>query len=370
MVGSIFMIRSFDTSYLPRNDHKTLTDMMRIGVLTAGGDCPGLNAVIRAIVRCASADNLEVLGFSNGYLGLFDNDVEPLTPAGVTGILPRGGTILGTSRFNPTKDESSIPRIMENVRTHRLSGLIVVGGEGSLSAARDLCRDHSMQIIGVPKTIGNDICGTDYTFGFDTAVSIVTDAVDRLHSTAESHHRVMVCEVMGRHTGWIAAYGGIAGGADVVLVPEHPFRISRVCELLDNRKKDGRAFSIIAIAEDAHPHPDEAFLTEDQCNAIYRHNRLGGIGEALGAEIERCTGIQTRVTKLGYMQRGGSPTAFDRILATRFGIKAYDMIRAGEWGHMTALRGNRIVAIPLKEAVGDLKRLDEEIYRTAEVFFG
>jgi phosphofructokinase-like protein len=343
---------------------------MRIGMLTAGGDCPGLNAVIRAVVRCASRDDVEVLGFRNGYQGLYEDDFEILTRATVNGILPRGGTILGTSRFDPTKDENCIPRMQENWRTHRLGGLIVVGGEGSLSAARDLCQHHQLQIIGIPKTIDNDIYGTDFTFGFDTAVSIVTDAIDRLHSTAESHHRVMVVEVMGRHTGWIAAYGGIAGGADVILVPEHPFRISRVCQLLQQRKQQGRAFSIVAIAEDAHPHPDEPFLTEEQNASIYRHNRLGGIGEALGAEIERCTGIQTRVTKLGYVQRGGSPTAFDRILATRFGIKAYDMVRAGAWGQMTALRGNRIVAVPLTEAVGELKRLDEEIYQVAEVFFG
>ena len=343
---------------------------MRIGVLTGGGDCPGLNAAIRAIVRRASADSVDVLGIRNGWLGLVENDCLELTRSAVIGILPRGGTILGTSRFNPLKDEQSVVRLKENWETHKLSGLVVVGGEGSLSAARDLWRDHQLQIVGIPKTIDNDICGTDFTFGFDTAVSIVTDAIDRLHSTAESHHRVMVVEVMGRHTGWIAAYGGIAGGADVVLVPEHPFRISRVCDLLEHRKKDGHLFSIVVVAEDAHPHPDEAFLTEDQSNAIYRHNRLGGIGEALAAEIERCTDIQTRVTKLGYVQRGGSPTPFDRILATRFGIKAYEMIQEGRWGQMAALRGTRITAVPLDDAVHDLKRLDEEIYRVAEVFFG
>jgi 6-phosphofructokinase 1 len=343
---------------------------MRIGILTAGGDCPGLNAAIRAVVRCASTDNSEVLGIRNGYQGLSDNDVMPLTRATVNGILPRGGTILGTSRYNPLNDAQCLQLLKDNWKLNRLDGLIVVGGEGSLSAARDLWQNHQVQLIGIPKTIDNDICGTDFTFGFDTAVSIVTDAIDRLHSTAESHHRVMVVEVMGRHTGWIAAYGGIAGGADVVLVPEHPFRITRVCDLLQQRKKQGRAFSIVVVAEDAHPHPDEAFLTEEQNAAIYRHNRLGGIGEVLGAEIERCTKIQTRVTKLGYVQRGGSPTAFDRILATRFGIKAYDMVKAGEWGHMTALRGNRIVGVPLSEAVGELKRLDDNIYHAAEIFFG
>jgi 6-phosphofructokinase 1 len=343
---------------------------MRIGVLTGGGDCPGLNAAIRAIVRCASDDGVFVLGIRNGFRGLVENDVTELTRASVIGILPRGGTILGTSRFNPLKDETCTNTLKETFAMHGLDGLVVVGGEGSLSAGRDLWRDHGIRLVGIPKTIDNDINGTDFTFGFDTAVSIVTDAIDRLHSTAESHHRVMVVEVMGRHTGWIAAYGGIAGGADVVLVPEHPFRISRVCELLAHRKTAGRAFSIVVVAEDAHPHPDEVFLTEEQYAAIYRHDRLGGIGEALAAEIERCTGIQTRVTKLGYVQRGGSPTPFDRILATRFGIKAYEMIRAGEFGRMTALRGNRIVSASLDEAVGELKRLDEEIYRVAEVFFG
>lgn len=343
---------------------------MRIGILTAGGDCPGLNAAIRAVVRCADSEGVEVLGIRNGWLGLYDNDVLPLTRETVIGILPRGGTILGTSRFNPSKDEQCLVRLKENWEMHRLSGIIAVGGEGSLSAARDLFRDHQLNLVGIPKTIDNDICGTDYTFGFDTAVSIVTDAIDRLHSTAESHHRVMVVEVMGRHTGWIAAYGGIAGGADVVLVPEHPFRLSRVCDLLMQRVRQGRPFSILVVAEDAHPHPDEVFLKPEQYDIIYRHNRLGGIGEALAAEIERCTSLQTRVTKLGYVQRGGSPTPFDRILATRFGIKAYEMVKAGEWGRMTALRANQIVSVPLEEAVGTLKYLDEEIYRVAEIFFG
>src|SRR5437870_3817298 len=343
---------------------------MRIGIMTGGGDCPGLNAAIRAIARRAAADSVDVLGIRSGWLGLVENDCVELTRSAVAGILPRGGTILGTSRFNPVKDPESIVRLKENWAMHQLSGLIVVGGEGSLSAARDLWRDHELRLVGIPKTIDNDISGTDFTFGFDTAVAIVTDAVDRLHSTAESHHRVMVVEVMGRHTGWIAAYGGIAGGADVVLVPEHPFRISRVCDLLKHREKEGRAFSIVVVAEDAHPHPDEVFISEEQYNAIYRHHHLGGIGEALASEIERCTGIQTRVTKLGYVQRGGSPTPFDRILATRFGIKAYEMIREGEFGQMAALKGNKIISVALDEAVGQLKRLDEDIYRVAEVFFG
>src|SRR6266446_2052180 len=335
---------------------------MRIGVLTAGGDCPGLNAVIRAVVRRAAADDVDVVGIKNGWRGLVENDHVELTRASVVGILPRGGTILGTSRLNPV-DEQLMGRLQENLRILRLDGLIVVGGEGSLSVARDLWSEHQVQLVGIPKTIDNDIRGTDFTFGFDTAVSIVTDAIDRLHSTAESHHRAMVVEVMGRHTGWIAAYGGLAGGADVILVPEYPFRFSRVCDLLNERKRQGRAFSIVVVADDAHPHPDEPFLDEEQCNAIYQHDRLGGIGEALAREIERCTDIQARVTKLGYVQRGGSPTAFDRILATRLGIKAYEMVRDQQWGQMAALRANAIISVPLAQAVGDLKRLDDEIYR-------
>jgi len=325
--------------------------------MTAGGDCPGLNAAIRAIVRRASADNSTILGLRNGWRGLIENDCVALTNSSVIDILGRGGTILGTSRFNPLKDQESLIRFKENWHANELDGLIVIGGEGSLSAARDLWRDHQVQVLGIPKTIDNDISGTDFCLGFYTAVSTVTDAVDRCYSTAESHHRVMVVEVMGRHTGWIAAYGGIAGGADIILVPEQPFRLSRICDKLTAGKKDRRVFSIIVVAEDAHPHPDENFLTEDEGTAIYRHHQLGGIGEALGREIERRTGIETRVTKLGYIQRGGSPTPFDRILATRFGIKAYQMAHDGQWGRMVAVRGNRVTSVPLDEAVSELKHL-------------
>ena len=342
----------------------------RIGILTGGGDCPGLNAAIRAVVRRANSAQTDVLGIKNGWRGLIEGDIEPLTRYSVTGILPRGGTILGTSRFNPLQDRQTFERFEENWKKYGLSALIVVGGEGTLSAALDVWHEHRYPVVGIPKTIDNDICGTDFTFGFDTAIGIVTDAVDRLHSTAESHHRVMVIEVMGRHTGWIAAYGGIAGGADVVLVPEHPFKLSRVTELLKHREEQGRSFSIVVVAEDAHPHPDEDFLSTQTSEDIYRHDRLGGIGTVLAREIERTTSIETRVTKLGYMQRGGSPSSFDRVLATRFGIKAYEMVEAGEWGRMAALQGNHVVSIPLEEAVSSIKYLDEEIYRVAEVFFG
>jgi phosphofructokinase-like protein len=342
----------------------------RIGILTGGGDCPGLNAAIRAVVRRAAASEREVLGIKNGWRGLVESDIEPLTRYSVTGILPRGGTILGTSRFNPLRDPETFSLFEDNWKKYDLSALIVVGGEGTLSAALDVWRQHGYPVVGIPKTIDNDICGTDFTFGFDTAIGIVTDAVDRLHSTAESHHRVMVIEVMGRHTGWIAAYGGIAGGADAVLVPEHPFRLSHVCRLLKQREEQGRSFSIVVVAEDAHPHADEDFLSREASADIYRHERLGGIGTVLAHEIERATGIETRVTKLGYMQRGGSPTPFDRVLATRFGIKAVEMVEGREWGRMAALQGNHVISIPLEEAVCQIKRLDEEIYRTAEIFFG
>ncbi|MFN2453910.1 MAG: 6-phosphofructokinase [Pyrinomonadaceae bacterium] len=342
----------------------------RIGILTGGGDCPGLNAAIRAVVRRAISMNTDVLGIKNGWMGLVEGDVEPLTRYSVTGILPRGGTILGTSRFNPLKEAQAVERLQHNWRKYDLNALVVIGGEGTLSAALEMWNKYKLPLVAIPKTIDNDLAGTDFTFGFDTAIGVVTDAVDRLHSTAESHHRVMVVEVMGRHTGWIAAYGGIAGGADVILVPEHPFRLSQICEVLDQRRQQGRAFSIVVVAEDAHPHPDENFLNNEAHAEIFQHDRLGGIGNILGREIERCTKIETRVTQLGYVQRGGSPTAFDRVLATRFGVKAFDMVAAQEWGRMAALQGSRITSVPLEEAVGTLKCLDEEIYRIVEVFFG
>jgi len=343
---------------------------VRIGILTAGGDCPGLNAVIRAVVRRALVAETQVLGIKNGWRGLIEDDLTPLTRSSVSGILPRGGTILGTSRTGPFDEPVFLERIRRYWKQHQLDALIVVGGDGTLRTARDMWREHDYPIIGIPKTIDNDVGGTDFTFGFDTAVSIVTDAIDRLHSTAESHHRVMVVEVMGRHTGWLAAYGGIAGGADVVLVPEHPFSLSRVCEFLRRRARQGSAFSIIVVAEDARPVATENFLSEEESRQIYRRGHLGGIGNVLAREIERVAGIETRVTQLGYVQRGGTPTAFDRVLATRFGIKAFEMCAAREWGRMAALQGNRVVSVPLDEAVRETKKLSQEIYQVAELFFG
>jgi 6-phosphofructokinase 1 len=344
---------------------------LRVGILTGGGDCPGLNAVIRAVVRRASLEEgAAVFGVANGWRGLIEDDVRPLTREGVAGILPRGGTILGTSRTNPSDGADFPERIRATWKRHALDALIVAGGEGTLRAARDMWHGHGLQLVGVPKTIDNDLDGTDFPFGFDTAVNTVMEAVDRLHSTAESHHRVMVIEVMGRHAGWIAAYGGIAGGADIILVPEHPFRISRVCELLRQRERQGSAFSIIVVAEDAHPHAEEDFLDDAAKEQVYRQGRLGGIGFYLAREVERQTGIDTRHANLGYTQRGGSPSAFDRVLATRFGVYAFEMVLAGQWGQMVALRCNKVVAVPLDDAVRRIKRLDEEIYHVAEVFFG
>lgn len=343
---------------------------LRVGILTGGGDCPGLNAVIRAVVRRAMHEkDAEILGVKNGWRGLIEDKVELLTRMSVTGILPRGGTILGTSRTNPNDGVDYPARIRETWERHKLDALIVVGGEGTLRAARDVWHDYQLPIIGIPKTIDNDLDGTDFPFGFDTAVNTVMEAVDRLHSTAESHHRVMVIEVMGRHSGWIAAYGGIAGGADVILVPEHPFRLSRVCELLRRRERQGSAFSIIVVAEDAHPHEEEDFLDEVAKSQIYQGGRLGGIGFHLAMAIERETGIETRQANLGYVQRGGSPSAFDRVLATRFGVKAFDCVLEKRWGQMVSLRGNKVISVPLDDAVRKVKKLDEEIYRVAEIFF-
>jgi ATP-dependent phosphofructokinase / diphosphate-dependent phosphofructokinase len=340
-----------------------------LGLLTGGGDCPGLNAVIRAVVRRAASAGISVLGIHAGWQGLIEGDIEPLTRSSVAGIQHRGGTILGTSRYNPL-NEASLLKIRANWQKYGLNGLIVVGGNGTLSCSMRMWRDHGYPIIGVPKTIDNDIFGTDTSFGFDTAVSIATEAIDRLHTTAEAHHRVMVVEVMGRHSGWIATCAGIAGGADLILVPEKPFRISQVCELLIKRKGMGRPFSIVVVAEDAKPHPEESFLTEEQLERIYREEHLGGIGQLVGRQIQERTGLSTRVTVLGYIQRGGSPSAYDRVLATRLGVHAVEMSMRGEYGLMASLRGTAITSVSLEEVADKHRPVDEEIFKTAEVFFG
>jgi ATP-dependent phosphofructokinase / diphosphate-dependent phosphofructokinase len=342
---------------------------MRIGILTGGGDAPGLNAVIRAVVRKASdIYGHAVIGFRNGWKGAIDAEVETLTPESVKGILPRGGTILGTSRTNPFKIADGVTKIQHTLQAFNIDALIAIGGEDTLGVAAKLA-ELGIRAVGVPKTIDNDLSGTDYTFGFNTAVEIATEALDRLHSTAESHQRVMVVEIMGRHAGWIAIYSGIAAGADVVLIPERPFDLDDVCDHIVRRHHRGRTFSIVVVAEGATPKEGTMEVQEEGLDA-FGHVRLGGIANRLAPEIEKRTGFETRVTILGHVQRGGTPTAFDRVLATRLGIAAIDAVHEGESGVMVGLRGTSITRVPLSEAVGVLKTVDDEIYSVAEVFFG
>lgn len=341
----------------------------RIGILTGGGDCPGLNAVIRAVVRRAFMLNYEVYGIKNGWLGLVKGTIDPLDLMKVSGILPRGGTILGTSRTNPLKKEEDKKALLSNMEKFKLDYLIAIGGEDTLGVARQLAAE-GVKVVGVPKTIDNDVEGTDQTFGFDTAVSIVTEAIDRLHTTAESHQRVMVVEVMGRHTGWIAVAGGLAGGADCILIPEHPMSIGEICEIIQKRHTRGRLFSIVVVAEGFKLEGVEEVVTKDQKLDQFGHVHLGGVGEVIANEIEKRTGYETRVTVLGHIQRGGSPTAFDRVLGTRYGVKAVDLISEGKYGSMVCLRGNKIEDIPLKDAMTKLKFVDPELIQTAEIFYG
>lgn len=343
--------------------------MKTIGVLTGGGDCPGLNAVIRAVERAGIKYDFETLGIRNGWQGLIDGDVEPLTDFSVSGILPKGGTILGTSRTNPLKKTTDFQKIKANIKKYGIHALIVIGGDGTLSAARDVAK-QGIPVVGIPKTIDNDISGTDMTFGFDTAVSTVTEAIDRLHTTAESHHRIIVVEVMGRNVGWIAVTAGIAGGADEILIPEVHFTMDGVCKKLKNRYNAGKKFSIVVIAEGAHEKdlglPSVPDNQRDECG----HEKFVGVGNILGKELERRLGIETRVTILGHVQRGGSPTAFDRVLATRFGVAAVQLVHAGDFGKMVALQGNRITSIPLESAVNQLKTVDPEFYELAMTVIG
>jgi 6-phosphofructokinase 1 len=343
--------------------------MKRIGVLTGGGDCPGLNAVIRAVVRSGIPYDFECLGIRNGWQGLIDGDVEPLTDFSVSGILPKGGTILGTSRTNPLAKTTDFQKITANIKKYAINALVVIGGDGTLSAARDMAK-LGIPIIGVPKTIDNDISGTDVTFGFDTAVAIVTEAIDRLHTTAESHHRIIVVEVMGRNVGWIAVMAGIAGGADEILIPEIHVSMDEVCDNLMARYKSGKRFSIVVVAEGVHREtlglPSVPEHMQDECG----NEKFVGIGNILGREIEKRIGVETRVTILGHIQRGGSPTAFDRILATRYGVAAMELAHTGNFGRMVALRGNEITSIPLEDAVANLKTVDPAFYRMAKSVIG
>ncbi|MFV0258363.1 MAG: 6-phosphofructokinase [Acidimicrobiales bacterium] len=341
---------------------------MRIGVLTAGGDCPGLNAVIRAAVRKGVRHyDDELVGFRDGYRGLIENDVQPLTIDDLRGTLPRGGTIIGTSRINPYMFPDGVDRVRETMAKYELDGVIAIGGEGTLSCASELAND-GIPMVGVPKTIDNDIGATERTFGFDTAVTIATEAIDRLHTTAESHNRVMVVEVMGRHVGHIATWAGIAGGATVTLIPEIPFDIEDVCESLQRRHERGRFASIVVVAEGAKPTPGTIDLPPDEFDD-YGHIRLGGIANLVAAEIESRLGYETRVTILGHVQRGGSPTAYDRVLSTQFGVAAIDAVHDHAWGQMVALQCARIIRVPLAEAVAELKPVSDELWDTARQFF-
>ncbi len=342
--------------------------MARIGILTGGGDCPGLNPVIRAVVRRALLEGYEITGIKNGWKGLVENDTMPLNIDTISGILPKGGTILGTSRTNPYKKEGDLQKVKDNFKKMGLDALVAVGGEDTLGVASKLVKD-GLPIVGVPKTIDNDLSATDYTFGFDTALNVAMECVDRLHTTAESHHRIMIAEVMGRHAGWIAIEAGIAGGADMILIPEIPIDLDEVCNVIKKRHARGKTFSIIVVSEGAQ-FKDGAMVTQEQKLDAFGHVRLGGIGEDLAAQIEKRTGFETRVSVLGHIQRGGSPTAFDRVLGTRFGVKAVELIINKKFGKMVALAGTRIIDVPLEEAVKTLKTVDTELYNIAKVFFG
>lgn len=348
---------------------------MRIGVLTGGGDCPGLNAVIRAVVRKSVANNHEVVGIKFGWKGLVENLYEPLDLNAVSGILHRGGTILGSSRTNIYKLENGEKKVIKNLKDNGIDALVAIGGEDTLGIAAKLYK-AGVNVVGVPKTIDNDLSATDYTFGFDTAVNIATEAIDRLHTTAESHNRVMVVEVMGRHAGWIAVHSGLAGGADVILIPEQPFDMDEVCELLKKRHARGKTFSIVVAAEGAKvdtkasDDKDGSFVLSSMKLDSFGHVMLGGIGNLLAEEIEKRTGFETRATVLGHVQRGGSPTAYDRVLATRFGVFAAELVNSKDFGKMAALKGTQIVAASLDEGVGTLKTVDLGLMDVAATFFG
>jgi 6-phosphofructokinase 1 len=342
---------------------------VKVGVLTGGGDCPGLNAVIRAVVRKGErVYGDELVGFLDGWKGVVENLTTPLDVERCRGILPRGGTILGSSRTNPYKVDDGVGRCRATITANQVDALIAIGGEDTLGVANKL-HHEGVPVVGVPKTIDNDLSATEVTFGFHTAVQIVTDAIDRLHTTAESHDRVLVCEVMGRHAGHIATYAAIAGGAAAVLVPEEDFDIDGVCDRLKRRHERGRFASIVVVAEGAKPKEGTMVLSSGEVDA-FGHVRLGGIGTILAEEIEKRTGFETRVTVLGHIQRGGTPTAFDRVLATRFGIEAIDAVHDSDFGHMVALRAGDIVRTPLEEAVTELKTVDPKLLEVAEVFSG
>jgi len=348
--------------------------MARVGILTGGGDCPGLNAVIRAVTRRSLDRGWEVAAVREGWRGLVEGIVAPLGSREVSGILPRGGTILGTSRTNPYKVDGGVEQLLDTFGREGLSALVAIGGEDTLGVAARLFAEHDFPVVGVPKTIDNDLNATDYTFGFDTAVTVATEAIDRLHTTAESHNRVMVVEVMGRHTGWIALHSGIAGGADVILIPEQPVTVEAACALLEQRHATGKDFSIVVVSEgyQLSYESGESRLVAGEARATdqFGHVVLGGVGDALGREIEERTGFETRVTVLGHVQRGGTPTPRDRVLATRYGLKAADLVHEGTFGRMAALHGDAIVDVSLEEATRELKTVPPEWYAVAQAFAG
>ncbi|MDH3752795.1 MAG: 6-phosphofructokinase [Acidimicrobiia bacterium] len=342
---------------------------MRLGVLTGGGDCPGLNAAIRGVVRKAERDHGdEIVGFLDGWRGVIEGDTMPLDISALRGTLPRGGTILGTSRVHPWMQDDGVERIERTLAEKEIDALVVIGGEGTLSCASRLHDDGVANLVGVPKTIDNDIGATEMTFGFMTAVDIVTEAIDRLHTTAESHDRVMVVEVMGRHVGHIATWAGIAGGATITLIPEEPFDVQEVADALRRRHARGRFASIVVVAEGARPAPGSIVVPEPEID-VYGHEVLGGIGSIVAREIEQRTGFETRVTVLGHVQRGGTPSAFDRVLCTWYGVAATEAVHDGDFGIMVALRDAKVVRVPLAQAVGELKLVEPDLWKVAKTFF-
>ena len=342
--------------------------MEKIGVVTGGGDCPGINAVIRGIVKTALQQKCKVIGLLDGWNGLINKEHINLDLDAISGILPKGGTILGTSRTNPYKIEGAVEKCKNNFKSLELDALITIGGEDTLGVATKLHKE-GLNVVGVPKTIDNDLSATDYTFGFDTAINIATEAIDRLHTTAESHHRVIVVEIMGRHSGWIALYAGLAGGADVILIPEVPFDMNEVVNILKKARKGGKKYGIVAVAEGASS-KDKSLVIQEEILDAFGHVRLGGIGQLLAERIEEMTGFETRSVVLGHLQRGGTPTARDRVLGTRFGVAAVRLLEKGKFGRMVSLSGNEIIDVPLEKAVGKLKTVSEDFYNVAKIFFG
>ena len=341
---------------------------MRIGILTGGGDSPAVNAAIRAVVKKSEQDGIDVLGILNGWAGLIEGNTMPLGDENVSGILPKGGTILGTSRTNPFKLDK-VEEVKKNIAAFQIDALITIGGDDTNGVMRRLNElDEPVRGVGIPQTIDNDIPGTDYAIGFDSAVTIATDACDKLHSTAESHHRVMILEVMGRDAGHIAVEAGIAGGADIILIPEKQFELDWVCDRVKERQSRGKNFSIVVVAEGARPVGHDQIVRTEKVDQ-FGHVMLGGIGEYLVAEVEKCTGVESRVTILGHIQRGGTPTCRDRLMATRFGVAAVELIKAQKWGRLVALKGDKITSVSLAEALDGTKEVSEELYETAMLFY-